>query len=310
MDKRVEIFLICCFGLLFSCSFPERAPFAQVQKDLEERNKIIEAHKSIEGVYEGNISMSKTGRQMPVKLTLTYFESIINQDKDGQYQYRARLYAVLSRPEILSYDVKLEGVYEPVTGDITLSSVEGEKEKLYFRTRVINESILATLKVGAQNYGVLDVRLTQKELPQDIDENAEQRNRIRKKLQILAGEYQAKVTPTKILTPGVKLGPFTAQTFSLRVAETSDRLPQLVLYWRKSSQFLVVQTPVSYKPYLDQEEISWAFPRGGGLQETFEFFGFLKDGVIQGEVVYPTFIGQLRAVKKKSTTSWVKLFDE
>jgi hypothetical protein len=282
-----------------SCSFPDQGTMSDVQKDLTDRNKIVETFAAIEGVYEGEIFSTNQNRSEPARLILTYREVPVGTDNDGQIRYRPRLFARFNRPNVLRLDNKLEGVFEPVTGDITLSSLANEQEAFYIRTRLQTNRIKGTLRLGAQVYGVIDVVLVTRELPDDTTEDENQRQRIRRRLLSLAGEYQAEVTNIEMLVPNISIDSFRPETFSIRVSETQGKLPQLVLYYRKSNSFLVVQAQVDYRPELQPEEISFKVPRGTGPgQETFDFFGTWDKGVIEGRIVYPTFVGKLRAVKK------------
>lgn len=286
------------FVSLWSCSFPEQGTMSDVQKDLSDRNKIVDAFGAIEGVYEGHVFFPNQNRRQEARLILTYREVPVGTDSDGQIRYRPRLFARFNRPEVLVMDNKLEGVFEPVTGDITLSSLASEPESFYIRTRVQSHQIQGTLRLGAQIYGILDVTRVTRDLPDDTDEDENQRQRIRTKLVSLAGDYQARVTDIELLVPNINIKPFVVDTFSIRVSETQGRMPQLILYYRKSPAFLVVQSVVDYRPALQPEEISFKTPRGGAGQETFDFFGTIDNGVIEGQIVYPTFVGKLRAVKR------------
>jgi hypothetical protein len=282
-----------------SCSFPDQGVMSDIQKDLTDRNKIVEAFAAIEGVYEGEIFSPSQNRSEPARLILTYREVPVGTDNDGQIRYRPRLFARFNRPNVLKLDNKLEGVFEPVTGDLTLSSLPTEQEAFYIRTRLESNRIKGTLRLGAQIYGILDVVRVSRELPDDTTEDENQRQRIRNKLLNLAGDYEAQVTDIEVLVPNISIDPFRPETFSIRISETQGKLPQLVLHYRKSDAFLVVQAQVEYRPDLQPEEISFKVPRGTGPgQETFDFFGIWDKGVIEGRIVYPTFVGKLRAVKK------------
>jgi len=285
--------------LLASCSFPEPGAMGDVQKDLGDRNKIVEAFSAIEGVYEGQVFLPNQNRSQPARLILTYREVPVGTDNDGQIRYRPRLFARFNRPNVLTLDNKMEGVFEPLTGDITLSSLPNEQEAFYIRTRVQSEQIKGTLRLGAQVYGVLDVVRVSRSLPDDSTEDENQRQRIRARLSNLVGDYDALVTDIDMLVPNINIQPFKVETFSIRISDTQGKIPQLILYYRQSQAFLVVQAPIVYRPELIPEEITFKAVKGGPGQETFDFYGSWDNGVISGQIVYPTFSGKLRAVIKR-----------
>lgn len=286
-----------------ACSLPERGALNDVQRDLDERNKLVGAYEGVQGVYEGVIELSGLGRTTPARLVLTYREVPVGTDNDGQIRYRPRLLGRLDQPEELILNERLEGVFEPVTGDITLSSLQGQQAKdsadaYYFRTTLSGDRIVGDLRLGAQIYGRLNVTRTSVNLPDETDEFERLRQIVRNKLQVLEGDYEALITPTRYLVPGIGLGPFIASTFQIRIRETGREMPKLILYYKGPEKFMVVQSVIEYTPGTQPEEISFSVPRGQGLQESFEFFGTFEQGVIEGEIVYPTFVGTLRAVKK------------
>lgn len=295
--KQVTVYLLGLFCA--GCSFSDSGVMGDIQKDLGDRNKMIEAFSAIEGVYEGQVFLPNQNRNQPARLILTYREVAVGTDNDGQIRYRPRLFARFNRPNVLVLDNKLEGVFDPLTGDITLSSLPNEPEAFYIRTRIQSDQIKGTLRLGAQVYGELDVVRVSRTLPDDSNEDENQRQKIRAQLATLAGDYDASVTDIDILVPNINIKPFHVETFSIRISDTQGKLPKLILYYRQSNAFLVVQVPVDYRPHLFPEEVSFNAPRGGAGQETFDFFGTWDNGVISGKIVYPTFIGTLRAVKKR-----------
>ncbi len=293
----LSLFLLV-FGLVLqNCSIAGNDnEVTELQRDLNDRNKIVSSYQAIEGVYEGSLYLKQSNQTIPAKLIMTYREVSVGNDNEGQLRYRPRLFARFSRPEALFLDVKMEGVFEPTTRDITLSSIKEESESYYLRTQMDGDIIRGTLKLGEQNYGELNLKLKTKILPSEIDQEIELRQAIREKLAPLTGNYECLVTPD----PSSGLKPFSPEVFKLVVSESQGRLPQLMLYYRQSNAFVIVTTPVTYKPYLSPEEFSVKAERTANIsQETFEIFALLNHGVIEGTISYPTFTGSLRAIKKQ-----------
>lgn len=287
---------VCLIALLlYSCSFQSRPPLSDVQKDLDERNQIVQSYASIEGTYVGELNIKSQSRIVGAKLAITYREVAVGSDNDGQIRYRPRLFARLSRPEMFLYDIKLEGVYEPLTGDLTLSSPPGDKESYFFRTRINNGQITGDLRINAQILGSLNVKFQSSDLSDDVNDQEEVNRLIAHELKKISGAYRARVTPDEFFDQLISFPAFNPETFNLILVESRDQMPQLFLYYRKSREFLVVQARVEYRPDLQPAQIRFETPRGGPGQETFTFNGFLNRGKIEGEIVYPTFRGRLVA---------------
>lgn len=291
----MHLSLVTIFILISSCSFQSRPPLSDVQKDLQERNQIVQSYASIEGTYAGELYIRSQQRTIGAKLVVAYREVAVGSDNDGQIRYRPRLFARLSRPEMFLYDIKLEGVYEPLTGDITLTSPVGDKESYFLRTRLVDGQIKGELRLNAQILGTLAVKFESSELSDDINDQEEVNRLIVHELKKISGAYRARVTPDEFFDNLISFPAFNPETFNLILVEARGQMPQLVLYYRKSREFLVVQARVEYRPDLQPAQIRFESPRGGPGQETFTFNGFLNRGKIEGEIVYPTFRGRLVA---------------
>jgi len=288
--------------LLTACSFPDQQPMSDVQRDLEEREKLSQVFAQVQGVYAGEIQLS--GREsIPALLILGYREVAVGTDNDGQIKYRPRLIARLQRPSLLLADVKLEGVFEPATGDLTLTALANETERFYMQGRLRDGMIEAPLRLDAQTYGLLLVKRTTNIVPEETREDEAQKQRIRAHLQKLVGVYETKIVDIESVIPELeKKGEMPVEVFRLSIQEVGTRLPQLVLSYRSSKAVLLNQAPVEYRPELNPAEFNFQLPRGAN-QESATFRGVLRETgdeyLIEGEITYPTFTGRLVARRRK-----------
>jgi hypothetical protein len=293
MMKNVWI-LALSLGLS-ACSFESNHGSQNEQRENEDRDSLIRAYSSIQGTYEGTLQTAT--KTLEARLTLTYKEVVVGRDSEGQPRYRPVLVARLSRPDLLTLDVRLEGRFVPETGDLTLTTQSKADENgnarivgedLYLRSSIRNGELRAVVKTNGHDYGILNVRFSSRDVRSESIDDAEQMDRIRRRMQKIAGVYEGTATPDDVM------GPFR---FRMRIAiEESAGFPTLVVFYTRDQATVPVRMVVTYRPDRSPEEIS--FTNTDSTHERVSFYGHYSNGMIDGILTYPTFRAEMRAVRR------------
>jgi hypothetical protein len=291
--KKFALSLMMIFSLILSaCAFDGKDDTDQ--RDLEDREELLRTFSQIQGIYTGTIETQY--KTMPAKLTITYREVVVGKDSDGQPRYRPVLVARLSRPELFALDIRMDGKYISRTGDLTLSTTEGGGEFLQGRGSILGGNYQATLSnANLGFYGILRVSLLTREIRTEENDDAEQRDRIRNRMNLLAGTFAA------VIKPDVTIPDETEDVIrsELRLlVEETDTFPRLVAYYNhKCGALLPIRSTVTFRPEMVPPEISFATDSGtSGLK--ISFAGTFVNSAIEGRFQFPTFSGTLKAAKR------------
>ncbi|MCS6838708.1 MAG: hypothetical protein NZ480_07650 [Bdellovibrionaceae bacterium] len=297
---RYYCFLFFVYLWTLGCSFPDQQPLGDLQRDLRDRDKINDIFRSIQGTYEGSLEFPQYQRSTEALLILSFRETPVGTDNDGQNKFRPRLTGRLIQKELIFPDIRFEGVYEPVTGDITLSTAPDAKDKYFFRTRLIGGVLQGELRSQDAIYGYLKVKQTSQDVPQIFNERKQEINRVKSILAPYVGQYEALVDEIEPFFSNISITPF-APGFYIRLIEHMHELPTLELTF--SMDHLPVATGVVHlETRANPIEISVSIPRGPGVSLSFNLVGHvIKDSTqieIKGRITFPTFKGRIRAIRK------------
>lgn len=290
--RLLTVFTVTVFALMLSaCAFDSSNDTDQ--RDLDDRNELVRSFSAIQGIYSGTIETQY--KTMPAKLTITYREVEIGKDSDGQPRYRPVLVARLSRPELLTLDVRMNGKYIERTGDLTLSTVDNGGEYLQGRGYIRGTDYTATLTNASFGfYGTLRVSLLSREIKTEENDDQEQISRIRQRMKLLEGTYRAVV---KLDIPSPDYPDVVRSELRLIVEETGAVPVLTAFYSHMCGAIKPIRARATYKPDLVPAELSFATTSDMDLRITFN--GTWQNSVIDGYFQFPTLSGRLHAVPKQ-----------
>lgn len=184
--------------LLVGCSFSESNSDPTRRRNLEDRQKLIDAYSAIQGVYEGTFEPS-TGVEQ-VRLTISYREEVVGKNDDGENIYLPVLTGRFTRLNTSFFDTKLDASYIPETGDITLTTQKAEggtvRSDYYYVRGFIRDGVFESVVKSASGavIGPINVRKVSSEVRSPSGDELEEYERYKARVSKFIGRYKAVVT--------------------------------------------------------------------------------------------------------------------
>ncbi|MBX3019567.1 MAG: hypothetical protein KF767_16890 [Bdellovibrionaceae bacterium] len=281
---------------LTACAFDQSDTDPNRKRDLNNREKLVRAYESIQGVYEG--TFDTPARIENVRLTISYTEVAVGKTQDGEIRYQPELRARFARLDRDIVDTYFTATMITETSDLTLTTQQGGGESMYIRGIVQDGIFRAPVKNGeGSQIGMLNVRLVSKEViaPPEGRGN-ETYDRIKAILLPIQGSYKAVVKRMD----GKKDASFTVD-MQMRIEDTSVNgqiLPVLVCYNRREDGLsLAARHTVIYNGDRTPIELTFTPPPNGAGYTGWSMKATFENNMIKGDIVYPTFVAPLEARK-------------
>jgi hypothetical protein len=257
-------------------------------------------------------------------VVLGYVEVPNGFDTDGRPRFNVVLTLRLSRPTLLVSDVVLKGAFDPLTRLLTLADAAAAgtsgssgnpggaattsggasvgnptssgqlPEAFYLRASITEEEpffLDGELRTKDQGYGRLQVRRETEQVPGVADLDELLFNQIYNLLKPLEGRYRAEHRTDKIEV---------MERFEIRVDTGANRLPSLIVHYRRNEFTSAVATALSFRPAFTPPRLAFttSYVAGTGGTVIVSFDGELaSNGEIRGILTHGNLSGDFVARK-------------
>lgn len=281
---------------LAACAFDQSNNDPNRKRDLNNREKLVRAYESIQGVYEGEFDTPS--RLEMVRLTISYTEVAVGKNENGEIRYQPELRARLSRLDRDILDTYFTATMITETSDLTLTTQQGGGEMMYIRGIISGGGFRAPVKnIDGSQIGTLNLRFVSKEVvaPPEGPGN-ETYDRIKAILLPIQGTYKATVKRME----GKKDNSFVVD-MQMRIEDmvvNGQVLPVLVCYNRREDGLsLAARHTVIYNGNRNPIELTFSPPPNGVGYTGWSMKAVFENNQIKGDIVYPTFVAPLVAKK-------------
>lgn len=270
------VFLI--IGLqLSACSFSGNNS-ANTQKEVADRQKLINTFSQITGTYKGQLITSSNN--LVIELSLFTLETKDGVNPDGSDRFRTVLKGVLRKIDPVGNSETFLARYIPETSELILTNSNNtlsNDDTHTINSVIVGRRIIGEAKSPTGTIGQIDLKFvnssSEKPGQSEIEET---NNRIREQYNKIAGDYSGVALP-----PEGVMAPFA---FSVRIYVTESIIngqstPALMANYRRDDDtggILELLLNVSYKSDLNPAKITMT---GKGAMNYFVTF----EGIVKGE---------------------------
>lgn len=297
--------MVCVFTV--SCAFNETPSDPNRRRNLQDRQKLIDAYSAIQGVYEGVYEIAG-GATEKAELIVSYREQVVGKNQDGENIYQPLLRAKFSRPDSTLDDTRMEAAYIPETGDLTMttqavSSNGGgavyDGEYYYIRGYLGSDGNLTAPVKSASGSLMGTLRISKKSsevVAPPNGEDLEEYEEFKARLQKFVGQYRGRVTPPR---GGRNSEPFDLD-IELRIVDDFDGArklrPTLVSFSRRSDGFSRSgRHKVTYINDRQKDELIFVPAENATGYEAFSLSSIWTGKSFKGLISFPTFSGDFEA---------------
>lgn len=281
---------------LAACAFDQSETDPNRKRDLNNREKLVRAYESIQGVYEG--TFTTTARVEMVRLTISYTEVEVGKTQEGEIRYQPELRARLSRLDRDILDTFFTASMITETSDLTLTTQQGGGEAMYIRGFVRDGVFQAPVRNGeGSQIGALNVRLITKDViaPPEGRGN-ETYDRIKAILLPVQGSYRGVVKRMD----GKKNASFVVE-LQMRIEDRNVNgtvVPVLVAHSRREDGLsLAARHAVTYNGDRTPIELTFEPAANATGYSAWSLKATFQNNTIAGDIVYPTFTAPFEAKK-------------
>lgn len=292
------IILLLLSLTLAACAFDQSETDPNRKRDLENREKLLRAFDSIQGVYEGEFE-TLTRTEM-IRMTISYTEVEVGKTQDGEIRYQPELRARLSRLDRDVFDIYMNASLISETSDLTLTTANGGGDTLYIRGIIKNEMFSAPVRNrDGSEIGTVNLQLISRDVIAPPDGNGnETYDRIKSILQRVQGKYTGTVNRRE----GKKLTPFDIEIV-IRIEDrkvNSQILPFLVAYSQRDDGFSKpAKHEITYNGDRDPIELIFDPQANAVGYSAWSLKATFVNRQIKGTIVYPNFTAEFVATPPK-----------
>lgn len=267
---------------LTACAFDKNSNTDR-EKEIENRQKLVEQYAPVVGVYQGTFTTSTTTQNIELRFYIVDIPD--GRNSDNQPKYRTALMARFDRENVVD-PVFMETSYLPQSGELFMSN---ENASLAARGRLIDNVITGTVTKNGGVLGQVKVQLVSREssAPSENDQ-AERNERARRIYEAIAGVYAGVIK----LPPQV--GPSFGAVVEIFVAQRRDSnnnlVPYLSGYFRRDDdrsreRELILDIEYRSDVYPPEIDITTSPTKNPNGIYTISIGGTIENGVIKGTFV-------------------------
>ena len=293
--------LLIAVSFFVGCAFENSDIDPNRKRDLNNREKLLRAFQSIQGVYEGELTTPS--RIEAIRLVLSFTEVVAGKTQDGEIRYQPELRAKFSRLSRDLFDSYLTASYIEELSDLTLTTQENGGEYFYIRGKIQNDSYSApALNRDGSVVGHLTLKLVTRDVLAPVDgQYNETYDRIKARLERITGEYVLHMKPVSRNHESFRV------TMLVRLEDAQINgmiLPTLAAYSRREDGFSeIARHGINYDGGRIPEKLTFIPATGAKGYSNWTMTAYFENGEFKGTAAYPVYSADVVAKRVSAPDS-------